>query len=608
MVLRRWQRQSNGWLRIDRHFVRPQMIATKLFWKRGVFTALMMFCAGGGQAASTPAITQVLLGGNARTLIVQSDLGLTNQLQFKTNLSQPNWTPLTNFLVRTTPYQFKDFANTGASGFYRVVARPVMAGYYVDSVNGNDTNSGLSPTLALRTIAALSNLNYLRPTNVLNFAANSVWRESLGTPSGRFYSNTLFQAYGSGTPPLLDASDAIPTSAWLKMPGYNNIYAATVFPEGADSSPLAAGVLTINVYANGLALTNAPSLEALDTNGWGCYVASSSASPTTLFVNTTNGNPATNGILYEFSSRQVGLAALGVSNTVIGLWTRRNLHQTGSLQCGDYSVVSRCWASDGSKHNFVVGAFSSVYDTACSNAYFASGDNVQFVAFSPVTNGPVHFYNCSAIQSWPAVPAVIANCVGFYGHTGAQQCFTAITYSNCVSLGNSDAFDGWAENVSLTNCQGNGSIGVSGANTYIVGSTIYATNGRAASFGPSGQRLWILNSTVTTTLSGQEGIYGNPILSLVISNSFVGSSTNGFGIYASGAPLTNLVMYNSTISGWWGYYELAKPPISFKADNNTYVSAHGGSCVFVIGGTNYGAPYSGYQNAFAPNDLHSTFP
>jgi formylglycine-generating enzyme required for sulfatase activity len=54
---------------------------------------------------------------------VHSDLGITNQIQCCTNLSQTNWVVLTNLLVAQSPYWFEHLAAPPASQrFYRVAA------------------------------------------------------------------------------------------------------------------------------------------------------------------------------------------------------------------------------------------------------------------------------------------------------------------------------------------------------------------------------------------------------------------------------------------------------------------------------------------------------
>jgi sulfatase modifying factor 1 len=73
--------------------------------------------------AAAPVITNITMVGATPRFGVQSDLGVTNQIQSCTNLSQTNWVVLTNVLVAQSPYWFVDVAAPPASQrFYRVLA------------------------------------------------------------------------------------------------------------------------------------------------------------------------------------------------------------------------------------------------------------------------------------------------------------------------------------------------------------------------------------------------------------------------------------------------------------------------------------------------------
>jgi hypothetical protein len=70
--------------------------------------------------ASAPVIDNISMVPN---LTIQSDIGVTNQIQFSTNLIESNWVALTNILVVQSPYSFVDTsATSGPQRFYRVLA------------------------------------------------------------------------------------------------------------------------------------------------------------------------------------------------------------------------------------------------------------------------------------------------------------------------------------------------------------------------------------------------------------------------------------------------------------------------------------------------------
>src|ERR1039457_4593671 len=58
-------------------------------------------------------------------LTIESQVGWTNQIQYSPNLSQTNWTALTNLVVIESPYWFFDVgATSGPQRFYRFLAGP----------------------------------------------------------------------------------------------------------------------------------------------------------------------------------------------------------------------------------------------------------------------------------------------------------------------------------------------------------------------------------------------------------------------------------------------------------------------------------------------------
>ena len=80
--------------------------------------ALALGAAVAAQAAA-PTITDIAM---VPRLTIQSDVGITNQIQYTNNLSQSNWAVLTNLVVTQSPYYFVDVtAPPAPQRFYRVV-------------------------------------------------------------------------------------------------------------------------------------------------------------------------------------------------------------------------------------------------------------------------------------------------------------------------------------------------------------------------------------------------------------------------------------------------------------------------------------------------------
>jgi formylglycine-generating enzyme len=130
---------------------------------RFVLTFSFALGASGAAQAAAPIITNITMVGATPQFGVQSDLGVTNQVQYCPNLSQTNWVVLTNLLVAQSPYWFVDVAAPSASQrFYRLVALPASTPPPSDMVlipagsftmgNCMDPGEGTTDELPLHTV------------------------------------------------------------------------------------------------------------------------------------------------------------------------------------------------------------------------------------------------------------------------------------------------------------------------------------------------------------------------------------------------------------------------------------------------------------------------
>ena len=112
--------------------------------------------------AAAPVITNITMVGATPQFNVLSTVGLTNQIQYCTNLSHTNWVVLTNLLVAQSPYRFVDAgAPPAPQRFYRVAALPagtpppngmalIPAGVFTmgDTLNGEGDAIPISVTVS----------------------------------------------------------------------------------------------------------------------------------------------------------------------------------------------------------------------------------------------------------------------------------------------------------------------------------------------------------------------------------------------------------------------------------------------------------------------------
>jgi len=109
-----------------------------------------------GQA---PIITNITMIGRNPRLTIASDVGSTNQVRYIEDLTQTNWTVLTNLVVTQSPYLFVDASTPPAlQRFYRVVAFRSASMVLIPAgsfIMGNCMNpgEGYSDELPLHTVS-----------------------------------------------------------------------------------------------------------------------------------------------------------------------------------------------------------------------------------------------------------------------------------------------------------------------------------------------------------------------------------------------------------------------------------------------------------------------
>lgn len=106
----------------------------------------------------------------------------------------------------------------------------LLADWFVDSINGNDANTGRNPSQAFQTIGQLESV--LAAGETVGFARDSHWREQWDVA----IDNVTAIAYGEGERPLFDASDLISPGDWSKTGGLVNVYECTKTPEWGSTN------------------------------------------------------------------------------------------------------------------------------------------------------------------------------------------------------------------------------------------------------------------------------------------------------------------------------------------------------------------------------------
>lgn len=127
--------------------------------------------------------------------------------------------------------------------------------YYVDATSGADTNTGLSPQDAWRTIERVNSQLFFPGDSIL-FKRGEEWRENLIIPSSGISGDPIiFGAFGSGPNPIINGADIL--RDWIYVSGQDNVW-QTSLTVSAES-----------VYFNGIRGTKKSSLDKIiNENDW----------------------------------------------------------------------------------------------------------------------------------------------------------------------------------------------------------------------------------------------------------------------------------------------------------------------------------------------------
>lgn len=463
----------------------------------------------------------------------------------------------------------------------------LAANWYVDSVGGSDGNAGTSPAQAFLTIAKLLTQT-ITTGQVIGLKCGSSWREELLLPAA----SVQVIAYGSGAMPLLDCSDVISAGAWTKTGGQTNVYQASL--------PIDASSITwVSAWENSVRLVRATSIANCDATAGSYFPSSDTSSPITLYLHSTNDtSPAVNGKTYEYSKRQTGINDQGFTSAYVsGIQTRRNLLNDGSLRlAGTFPRIDSCLATEGTKHNILVGAGALVTNTTARDLYFGGQQGILFVYNANTPSGqPITFRGCTATNT-----AFVANSIGFFGHSNVSGNYGLVTLDTCSVSNCTNAMipnNGTYFHIlspSISGCSFGIQQWMDGS---ITGGSI-AVVGRCVEHAFDGITSVISGVAMSCSTTNTSCIWGasahNSIVSLT-SCSFTGS--NSIAQLGTGSVLTS---NGNTLIGGFMYNLPAYANFTFVGDNNNY---SGGSESVLINGSFQSLAL---WKAATGQDVHST--
>jgi len=447
-----------------------------------------------------------------------------------------------------------------------IVSQLDPPGIYVDSVLGSDSNPG-TETLPLQHLAAVTALlggNSTVATNIY-LKRGSKFYESFVVPTNAFVCD-----YSIGVKPIITGVTNLNNAGFTLTAGKTNTY----------QLPLIVPIET-NVFAGNLVQSNVLMVwqanqrlgarwdqNASYNNNTNTAINSVDGNPNSffydltnhvLYLNTsTNGNPATNGLIYEASIRT--LALVGSSNctvsNIIGekCYARDNGGNEGYGILGEYSgTFINCIGRHGWNHcvgfapplgyvgtNTFIGCYgwdieSNITYTAAGSVFVADASSATNTTATPACG---IFSNCLAV----ATPLGLASAdsgeftIGYFGHLLTNL---VVQLYGCVASNCYYGYGGGQTNFTVeTNCVAvNCFNGVETINPADAIDHFYAyncTNGVIAQAGTTNlivnnSQFWEMNSA---------GIWGRTTTNMFMTNDiFASTNTLGTGIESSFGPV-----------------------------------------------------------------------
>ncbi len=253
--------------------------------------------------------------------------------------------------------------------------------YFVDSVNGSDSNNGTSAATSKQNLSALPSLSN---GQTVRLARGSTWRGASQFINEPSRTSVSVKAYGHGARPIIDCSTVLTGFVAGAEP---NVYKKTSVALSGS------GTHYTHVQWNGIILQGETSEANCSAQAGSFYITAQSGT-VDIYVHAPGSidlSAAYDGEV-AYCARESAIT-LGNSATVLGIDTRNPRSNNGSIVVGDNSIVRYCAARNGGKHNMLAGFGSQVEFNEILEAHNHVESGIPVVIFSSAApGGTVHSY------------------------------------------------------------------------------------------------------------------------------------------------------------------------------------------------------------------------
>lgn len=279
---------------------------------------------------------------------------------------------------------------------------PAKADYFLDSVAGNDSNTGTSYWSPWKTVAKFTSVAGVTCSNtVITVQGGSYFREQLSM-LGR--GNTI--SVNGGPRPVFDASEIV--TNWVQVCSIiTNTWACSNFVAtgGGDKT-------TIPVIEDGTIMIAVTSLLICEATPGSFFspVSPVPGSTNTIFIHPSSSTSPV-GRRYEVAKRNYGIVA-GDDCRIELVVIRNQMHNNGSLEIGKRCDVRNVLLENGTVHHMLFQS-GRLENVVASKASHWQGQTIPFVAYSQTDGLSVEIISCKAFGISPSRQISM----GFYGHT-----------------------------------------------------------------------------------------------------------------------------------------------------------------------------------------------
>lgn len=481
-----------------------------------------------------------------------------------------------------------------------------MITWFVDSVDGNDSNTGqleVSTIHPLKTIAALISKG-INTGDAISLKLNSLWREKLNLGKNGVSVNNYAVGGVVGELPILTVFNIVSPSAWNLEPGLLFTYKTTI-----AHSITEAGTAYAYVLEDGNILVRKNSIALVESTPGSFYcpndAAISTHNPYTLYYHpSSSDNPLNNGKVVEANARDHAIEDVeNNNNTFEGLQLRGCGVDDGCIDAGLNVTLRRILFTYGGKHH-VVFRSGLIEDSICA-------------LYDPTWPNSPSPFTAYAQEDTSSYVATIRRCFGvdassFLSHSGVGM-YAGNHVEECIL---------------------NRGVSFGALDNKVISSMISTPNGSAVSSNLPNATLSVEHSLIKQfTGSGVNvGIVtGNPKVNINISQTgfFVNISSIGSRFFVNAGINSPVVCSNATLVnqglGSTGYVFLAKSSLvlnnclivltsiyqfidclSFLGDNNVYVMIGNNNWFFRMNGVQYVNNFGAWKTATG-QDQNSLF-